>query len=233
MATKVIMPQLGESIVEGTVTAWLKGEGDKIEEFEGLLEVETDKVTTEVPSPAQGTILKILVPEGKTVDAGTILAWIGEPGETVIEGEGMANEPDQESQVEATSNEPVETHLAGRDTDLGFISPVVARLAQEKNVDLKAVTGTGMGGRITKKDVLSYLRNREDNTQEDVPIWETPADGDLFRPTEMIFGETKESAVPQKPEKSTKTFGSILPLSPMRKRIADPVSYTHLRAHET
>lgn len=234
MATKVIMPQLGESIVEGTVTAWLKGEGDKIEEFEGLLEVETDKVTTEVPSPAQGTILKILVPEGKTVDAGTILAWIGEPGETVIEGEGMANEPDQESQVEATSNEPVETHLAGRDTDLGFISPVVARLAQEKNVDLKAVTGTGMGGRITKKDVLSYLRNREDNTQEDVPIWETPADGDLFRPTEMIFGETKESAVPQKPEKSTKTFGSILPLSPMRKRIADHMQQSkHTAPHVT
>ncbi len=89
MATKVIMPQLGESIVEGTVVAWLKQEGEQIEEFEGFLDVETDKVTTEVPSPAGGTILKILVPEGTTVDVGTVLAWIGEPGEAIPDAENQ------------------------------------------------------------------------------------------------------------------------------------------------
>ena len=80
MPTKVIMPKLGESVVEGTVTAWMKKENEVIEEFESLLEVTTDKVTTEVPSPAAGTILKIIVPEGETVAAGTVLAWIGETG---------------------------------------------------------------------------------------------------------------------------------------------------------
>ena len=87
MPTKVIMPKLGESVVEGTVTAWLKNEGEEIKEFESLLEVNTDKVETEIPSPASGTILKIIVPEGDTVEAGTILAWIGEPGETVPQGD--------------------------------------------------------------------------------------------------------------------------------------------------
>jgi pyruvate/2-oxoglutarate dehydrogenase complex dihydrolipoamide acyltransferase (E2) component len=86
MPTKVIMPKLGESIVEGTVTGWLKQEGDEIAEYDSLLDVETDKVTTEVPSPASGTLLKILVPEGETVAVDTILAWIGEPGEDIPDG---------------------------------------------------------------------------------------------------------------------------------------------------
>lgn len=81
MATQVVMPQLGESVVEGTVGRWLKQEGDKIDAYEGLLEVESDKVDSEIPSPASGTILKIYVPEGETVQAGTVLAIIGEPGE--------------------------------------------------------------------------------------------------------------------------------------------------------
>ena len=83
MATKIIMPQLGESVVEGTVTKWLKKEGESIEEFEALLEVNTDKVDTEIPSPAGGLLLKILVPEGTTVNAGSLLAWVGQPGEVV------------------------------------------------------------------------------------------------------------------------------------------------------
>src|SRR3990172_4606538 len=86
MATKIIMPQLGESVVEGTVTTWLKKEGDTIAEYDSLLEINTDKVDTEIPSPAGGTILKILVPEGTTVRAGTVLAWIGQPGEEVPAG---------------------------------------------------------------------------------------------------------------------------------------------------
>ena len=83
MATKIIMPQLGESVVEGTVTRWLRKEGETIAEFESLLEVTTDKVETEIPSPASGTVLKILVPEDATVRAGTVLAWVGQPGEVL------------------------------------------------------------------------------------------------------------------------------------------------------
>ena len=81
MATKVIMPQLGESVVEGTVSRWLKGVGDRIEEYEPLLEVSTDKVDTEIPAPAAGVVLAIYVPEGTTVERGALLAMIGEAGE--------------------------------------------------------------------------------------------------------------------------------------------------------
>ena len=93
MPTKVIMPQLCESVVEGTVTRWLKAEGDTIEEFEPLLEVNTDKVDTEIPSPASGTVLKILVAEDTTVDAGVALAWIGELGEAIPEGDIPVDQP--------------------------------------------------------------------------------------------------------------------------------------------
>src|SRR5512138_3004162 len=91
MPTKVIMPQLGESVVEGTVTKWLKQEGESVQEMDSLLEVNTDKVDTEIPSPTGGVLLKILVPEGETVRAGTIIAWIGQPGEAPPEGSGQGD----------------------------------------------------------------------------------------------------------------------------------------------
>jgi len=234
MPTKVIMPKLGESVVEGTVTAWLKSEGEEIKEFDPLLEVNTDKVETEIPSPASGTILKVIVPEGETVEAGTVLAWIGEPGEDLPEGEQpptQNHEPHETPDAESISDEPVMVRPAGRDQDLGYISPVVARLAREKNVDLDKVKGTGMDGRITKKDVLAYLKDNKGATT-DIPIWETPADGDLFRPTELVFGkqeaETKPSPAP------SVIPGETLPLSPMRKRIAEHMVFSkHTSPHVT
>ena len=84
MATKIIMPQLGESVIEGTISSWLKKEGDSVEQYEPLLEIETDKVTTEATAEVPGTVLKILVTEGETVAVGTVLAYIGEAGEDVI-----------------------------------------------------------------------------------------------------------------------------------------------------
>ena len=224
MATKVIMPKLGESIVEGTVNAWLKEEGEKIEEYEGLLDVETDKVTTEVPSPADGTILKILVPEGETVEVGTVLAWIGEPGEAIpTEGEKVIGETEfhGEPEYESITDEIPIDRPAGRDDDLGYISPVVARLAQEKNVDLSKVEGTGMNGRITKKDLQKYIKEHKVEAEVEVPIWETPADGDLFRPTEMVFAKKDEKEPPQEQTTPTTVPGKTLSLSPMRKRIAE------------
>jgi len=224
MPTKVIMPKLGESIVEGTVTAWLKEEGEKIEEYESLLDVETDKVTSEVPSPASGTILKILVPEGETVEVGTILAWIGEPGDNIPdEGKDIDHddEPVETPDDKSIPDEAVTQKEAGRDEKLGYISPVVSRLAQAKNVDLTKVKGTGMDGRITKKDVLKYLEAQESKTEAEIPIWETPADGDLFRPTEMVFAKKDEELPPQKQTTTSGVPGETLPLSPMRKRIAE------------
>ncbi|MCB2214326.1 2-oxo acid dehydrogenase subunit E2 [bacterium] len=233
MPTKVIMPKLGESVVEGTVTAWMKNEGEEIEEYESLLEVNTDKVTTEVPSPASGTLLKILVPEGETVEAETVLAWIGEPGEAlpdVDEAPEQDHEPHETPEAKSTTDEPVIARPAGRDQDLGYISPVVARLSREKNVDLGVVQGTGMNGRITKQDVLAYLKDHKGEAE--VPIWETPADGDLFRPTEMVFGKQKDA--PQAAPAPTAGPGETLPLSPMRKRIAEHmVQSKHTAPHVT
>ncbi|HVN56562.1 MAG TPA: dihydrolipoamide acetyltransferase family protein [Anaerolineaceae bacterium] len=224
MPIKVIMPQLGESVVEGTVTRWLHQEGELIHEFETLLEINTDKVDTEIPSPGNGTLLKILVPEGETVRAGTVIAWIGQHGE----------------------------NIPGRDSDLGFISPIVARLAREKNVELSQVIGTGSGGRITKKDILDYLEaaakgnggemepapaqqaGREQAPVEQVEnevqeAWETPVEGDLFKPTELIFGRPSpakagEKAPSGEEKKDVPLAGpaqeQVVPLSAVRRAIA-------------
>ena len=232
MATQVIMPKLGESVVEGTVTAWLKGEGETVKEFEPLLEVDTDKVSTEVPSPANGILLKILVSEGETVAAHTLIAWIGEPGESLPEGDSL---PQKHTAQETKSAAPAAnaTQPAGRNADLGYISPVVARLAQENRLDLSQVKGSGLDGRITKKDLLVYIESGKSQAKADIPIWETPADGDLFRPTELVFAQEKDdkSDIPQIPAAIP---GETLSLSPMRRRIAEHmVMSKHTAPHVT
>jgi len=158
MVTKVLVPLLGEGVEEVTVTKWLKKEGDSVNELEPLLEVNTDKVDTEIPAPATGTVLKILAEEGVPAKVGSILAFIGEPGENVESSLVKA-----ESKVEGQkSNAPQPSTSDVRpSTDLGFISPVVAKIAAEHGVNLRQVQGTGLNGRITKNDVLSFVGNRE------------------------------------------------------------------------
>jgi 2-oxoisovalerate dehydrogenase E2 component (dihydrolipoyl transacylase) len=162
MATQVLAPLLGEGVNELTIVRWLKQEGDPIKELESLLEVETDKVITEVPSPASGTLLKQLASENGVVNVGTVIAWIGEPGEKIPTQVGSGSavvvpEKVLETHMEKSlSMSPVsEGGRAGNNR--GFISPVVAKIAREKNIDLKQVNGSGLGGRITKKDLLEYL----------------------------------------------------------------------------
>jgi 2-oxoglutarate dehydrogenase E2 component (dihydrolipoamide succinyltransferase) len=187
MSITVTMPQLGETLTEGTILRWAKQPGDTIREDEVLLEISTDKVDTEVPSPAAGTILEILVPEGQTVAVGTPLALIGEPGEAIGSAAPSAAPSTAGSPaVEATTADgqtaqpplptppppppepvpPAPTLPApqvtppgsqGRTGDLGMLSPVVRRLASEHGVDLDLVTGTGGGGRITRKDVEAFV----------------------------------------------------------------------------
>lgn len=162
MPTKVLVPRLGEGVEEVTITKWLKGEGDSVKELEPLLEVNTDKVDTEIPSPATGVLLKVLLPENTPAKVGEVLAVIGQPGE-------KADAPDTSAPTRAVISEEVKAQPApvpapaipvstGK-SDLGFISPVVAKIASEKDVDLQQVKGTGLNGRITKNDVLSYLEN--------------------------------------------------------------------------
>src|SRR5690554_1966803 len=114
MATKVIMPQLGESVVEGTVGSWMKQVGDTVEEYEALLEVESDKVDSEIPAPAAGTVLAIYVQEGETVTAGTLLAYIGEPGEDLPESPaGKPAEAAASAEAEAAAAPPAAASPAG------------------------------------------------------------------------------------------------------------------------
>ena len=159
MATKVLVPLLGEGVEEVTIIKWLKQEGESVNELEPLLEVNTDKVDTEIPAPASGTVLKIMAEEGVPAKVGAILAYIGKPGETVdsasIPGDSVKGESKAESQMSTSSQ--TEALDVGRSTDLGFISPVVAKIAAEHGVNLQQVNGTGLNGRITKNDVLNFV----------------------------------------------------------------------------
>ncbi len=166
MATKVLVPLLGEGVEEVTVIKWLKKEGDSVKELEPLLEVNTDKVDTEIPAPASGTVLKIMAEEGVPAKVGAVLALIGKAGEAVESG-GVESAPQVNAKVSSDTStglsasqlsvgQPV-TQSAVRSMDLGFISPVVAKIAAEHGVNLQQVAGTGLNGRITKNDVLSFV----------------------------------------------------------------------------
>jgi len=151
--TDVVMPQMGESIVEGTLTKWLKKPGDRVERDEPLFEISTDKVDTEIPSPAAGTLSEVLVEEGQTVGINTVVARIDEGGGAVAakpKAEAAAEpapEPVPPSpQVEEPAPEPT-----------GPLSPLVRKMARENNIDLGRVKGTGAGGRITKQDLEAYI----------------------------------------------------------------------------
>jgi len=155
MATKVLVPLLGEGVEEVTVTKWLKQEGDDIQELEPLLEVNTDKVDTEIPAPASGRVLKIVAKEGLPAKVGEVLAFIGRPGEKAEAPSTPVGPPKPSSQP--PSAEAKETGQPAPRREAAFISPVVARIASEQGVDLSKVRGTGLNGRITKRDVLAFV----------------------------------------------------------------------------
>jgi pyruvate dehydrogenase E2 component (dihydrolipoamide acetyltransferase) len=170
-AVDVVMPQMGVSVSEGTVTKWLKNPGDAVQADEPLLEISTDKVDTEVPSPATGVLSEILVQEGQTVDVGTLLARIGAETATLPQAaEEAPPEPATQpaaDEVSAAADEgvreappePAPAPAGNGHTGDGhaFVSPVVARIAAEHDIDPATVPGTGSGGRVTKKDILAFV----------------------------------------------------------------------------
>ncbi len=157
MVTKVLVPRLGEGVDELTIVKWLKNEGDLVKEMESLLEVETDKVITEIPSPATGVVLKIAMLENNTVRVGDIMAWIGQAGESLPKSSSSVLFTRVSIEPEAVQRGiPQVIHGTGT-RGMGFLSPVVRKIATEHNVDLSHVQGTGLNGRITKQDVLASL----------------------------------------------------------------------------
>ncbi len=165
--TEVVMPQMGVSVAEGTVTKWLRQPGEAIALDEPLLEISTDKVDTEIPSPGEGVVLEILVQEGETVDVGTVLAVIGSAEIAAVpvaepEPEPVAIEPEPAREpITAAGPTPAAPEVVHSVEGNGrsFISPVVARIAAEHGVDPGRVAGTGTGGRVTKKDILGFIES--------------------------------------------------------------------------
>ena len=161
--TDVVMPQMGESIVEGTLTKWLKKPGDKVERDEPLFEISTDKVDTEIPSPAAGTLGELLVQEGQTVQVNAIVARIDEGGSAAAPAPAAVPAVAAAPPVAAPAPPPpapvaVAVPVAVAAEPAGLLSPLVRKIARENNVDLSKVTGTGAGGRITKDDIESHMK---------------------------------------------------------------------------
>ncbi len=215
MANEIRMPQLGESVTEGTVGKWLKQPGDYVKKYEPLLEVVTDKVDTEVTSEFEGVLLEIRVPEGETVPVGTVLAVIGEPGEKVP---AAAAEAPAAAEAAEEKPAPAAREDGKKPKGKARVSPVVARIAAEHGINIEEVPGTGRGGRVTKKDILRFIEERKKAPPK--PPEPKPA----AAPPPPPAPEVVPAAVP----------GEIIELTPMRRAIAEHmVQSKHTAPHVT
>jgi pyruvate dehydrogenase E2 component (dihydrolipoamide acetyltransferase) len=226
--TDVVMPQMGESIVEGTLTKWLKKPGERVERDEPLFEISTDKVDTEIPSPAAGTLAEILVEEGKTVGINTVVARIDEGGAAATKPPAAAVAPPPPAPPQAAPASPVAPSAppppvapqpaaeeeSSPAVSVGPLSPLVRKLAREHNIDLSRVRGTGAGGRITKQDVEAYIAQQGAPAEPAAPVQPAalsappPAPAPASQPV-----APPPAAVPAKTR--------VEPLSTMRQKIAE------------
>ncbi|MEQ1605487.1 MAG: 2-oxoglutarate dehydrogenase, E2 component, dihydrolipoamide succinyltransferase [Pyrinomonadaceae bacterium] len=243
-STEVVMPQMGESITEGTVSKWLKAVGDEIEKDEPLLEISTDKVDAEVPSPAAGKLLAINVHEGETVEVGSVLALVGgaqvavggtpaaapvsvpvpEPTPVVSVG------PPVQAAAAAASSSPISTlKVSGSLDDLRRqkSSPLVRNIAKEHGIDITRIPGSGMSGRVTKDDILSFLES-----------------GAALRPQDLLVKGAASIAAPASitapkatyaaPQIVTSMDDRVEKMSVMRKKIAEHMTFSkQTSAHVT
>jgi pyruvate dehydrogenase E2 component (dihydrolipoyllysine-residue acetyltransferase) len=215
--TNVVMPQMGESIAEGTIVRWIKKVGDSIDRDEPLFEISTDKVDAEIPSPAAGVLTEIKVKEGETVAVNSIVATIGTAGELRTPGEHpepslpeyAAGQPEtapakpskqDETAAPSQDDSAADSEEGTADTREELrrqkSSPLVRKIAQEHHVDLAQIHGTGLSGRVTKQDILGYIQLGKENARPPAPA---PA-GPVYKPGENV---------------------QIVPMSVMRKKIAE------------
>ncbi len=213
MAVDIVMPQMGESIFEGTITKWLKKPGDRVQRDEPLFEISTDKVDAEIPAPASGVLRDIKVQEGNTVQVNTVVGTIAGDGEAASAPPAPASRPQVSPAASAPakaesapahaplSAPPAEVHPPEREQDHARSSPLVRKIAREHDVDLTQVAGTGLGGRITKQDILSFLERQE---------------------TAAAPGGAPPVSVPRPavPPAAAAIAGDLVAMTPMRKIIA-------------
>jgi 2-oxoglutarate dehydrogenase E2 component (dihydrolipoamide succinyltransferase) len=216
MPTDIIMPQMGESIVEGTITKWLKKPGDKVQRDEPLFEISTDKVDAEIPAPASGVLQEIKVTEGTTVGVNTIVGLIASDGEAVAKSAPLAAEPPSPQEKE---KKPVAAEIPAASTapsqessedDETRSSPLVRKIAREHGVNLSQVPGTGLGGRITKQDILSFVESKSS-----APAIPQPAPVAVPAPSAQAA-----QAPPPRPATPAAYPGDLVPMTNMRKIIA-------------
>src|SRR5438067_807324 len=224
MPTDIVMPQMGESIVEGTITKWLKKPGDKIQRDEPLFEISTDKVDAEIPAPASGVLQDIKVAEGATVQVNTVVGTIAADGEA-----SAAAKPAPAPEKKATpapaptapkAESPAPPTQTREEDDHARSSPLVRKIAREHDVDLSQVEGTGLGGRITKQDILSFIENQEAGAEQQAgaPSSSRPVlarqGGDVDVPTPAPGPSPSQRPTP------AAIPGDLVPLTNMRKIIA-------------
>jgi len=221
--TDVVMPQMGESIVEGTLTKWRKKPGDQVERDEPLFEISTDKVDTEIPSPAAGTLAEVLVEEGKTVGINTVVARIDESGGNGARAAAPAKPaaapaappPAAVAPPPAPLQAPAPVVQQAEPGEVsGPLSPLVRKMARENHIDLTQVRGTGAGGRITKQDVEAYLSQRQVAPAHAVA---TPAQA----PVRTAAPPAQAAAAYEPPAASTPAKVRVEPMSTMRQKIAE------------
>ena len=227
MATDIIMPKMGESITEGTITEWKKNVGDNVEKDETILEISTDKVDSEVPSPASGEIISILFDANETVEVGTVIGVIGEKGEK-IKNEVAPDKSDLTDKDLYNANEDVTSSVEIPSNDLEvdlkndyktsnrFYSPLVRSIAKKEGLnlsDLDNIVGTGRGGRVNKQDILNYLKSKETSS---------------LHTTLEVDKESKKSifSTPQNLD------SKVEPMDPVRKKISEHmIQSQRLSAH--
>jgi pyruvate dehydrogenase E2 component (dihydrolipoamide acetyltransferase) len=230
MSTPVVMPQMGESIAEGTIVRWIKKVGDSVDRDEPLFEISTDKVDAEIPSPAAGTLLEITVKEGETVPVNSVVAKIGAagdataaaaPAEPAPTGKAAKPEPQGDGTPAKTPSSPAPappTGAAVRDVNGGAAaepsadelrrqksSPLVRRIAKEHGVDIRQIAGSGIAGRVTKHDILDYIDKGG-----------APASA----PDGATGGKPSAPSAPTAPVFHLPT-DEVVPMSVMRKKIAE------------
>ncbi|MGH9616346.1 MAG: 2-oxoglutarate dehydrogenase, E2 component, dihydrolipoamide succinyltransferase [Acidobacteriaceae bacterium] len=224
--TNVVMPQMGESIFEGTITKWLKKVGDTVERDEPLFEISTDKVDAEIPAPAAGVLTAIKVAEGNTVEINTVVAVIGGSGVGTLaaaptapqEKKTAAPQPSAPPAVSVPAPSPERADTAG---ERHRFSPLVRRIARDNNIDLTRISGTGPGGRVTKEDALAYISQQGQGA--------APAGASTSAPT---LAPSIASSLAASTPTEVSIPGELVPLSKMRSIIAQRmVESKHTSAH--
>jgi 2-oxoglutarate dehydrogenase E2 component (dihydrolipoamide succinyltransferase) len=235
MATDIVMPQMGESIVEGTITKWLKKPGDKIQRDEPLFEISTDKVDAEIPAPASGVLQEIKVAEGTTVQVNTVVGTISSDGEGAAVKSAPAVEkkaapaapakaqPPAPAPPANGSPSPAPTQAAPThdEDEHARSSPLVRKIAREHNVDLSQVEGTGLGGRITKQDILAFIENQDrvGAAPQARPMESAQPTSAAYEPPRPIAAPSASAPAPAPPRPAA-IPGDLVPMTQMRKLIA-------------